>query len=258
MKIQTYRQNKFTAIPNEALRDKRLSLKARGLLAYCLSLPDTWDFSIEGLAVTTGAGVDAIRTGVKELEKAGYLIRHRARTANGRYGAMEYSLYDTPQEVGNDPSEETPTLENPTSENPMQENPRQIKTIYNKDYNNKKIEREDRSNSVVGKAKILDTAQAALQEQGFERFWNAYPRKVSKPTARIAWNSLEVSEKLYDRIMDAVAKYMRTRQWQDVNYIPYPETFLQDERWEDDIPDEQKQDFTWGDAFDALKLEEET
>ena len=110
----------------------------------------------------------------------------------------------------------------------------------------------------MGKAKILDTAQATLQEQGFERFWNAYPRKVSKPTARIAWNSLEVSEKLYDRIMGAVEKYMRTRQWQDVNYIPYPETFLQDERWEDDIPDEQKQDFTWGDAFDALKLEEET
>ena len=139
MKIQTYRQNKFTAIPNEALRDKRLSLKARGLLAYCLSLPDTWDFSIEGLAVTTGAGVDAIRTGVKELEKAGYLIRHRARTTNGRYGVMEYSLYDTPQEAKNKPSEETPTLENPTLENPMQENPRQIKTIYNKDYNNKKI-----------------------------------------------------------------------------------------------------------------------
>lgn len=258
MKIQTYRRNKFTAIPNEALRDKRLSLKARGLLAYCLSLPDTWDFSIEGLAVTTGAGVDAIRTGVKELEKAGYLIRHRERKQDGRYGAMEYSLYDTPQEVKNEPKEDVPTSENPTLDNSMQANPRQIKTIYKKNYNNKKIEREDTPSS-ISQGKILNTAQATLQEQGFERFWNKYPRKVSKPTARIAWNSLEVSEKLYDRIMGAVEKYMRTRQWQDVNYIPYPETFLQDERWEDDIPDEQKQDdFTWGDAFDALKLEERT
>lgn len=256
MKIQTYRRNKFTAIPNEALRDKRLSLKARGLLAYCLSLPDTWDFSIEGLAVTTGAGVDAIRTGVKELEKAGYLIRHRERKQDGRYGAMEYSLYDTPQEVKTEPKKDVPTLENPTLDNSMQANPRQIKTIYKKNYNNKKIEREDTPSS-ISQGKILNTAQATLQEQGFERFWNKYPRKVSKPTARIAWNSLEVSEKLYDRIMGAVEKYMRTRQWQDVNYIPYPETFLQDERWEDDIPDE-GQDFTWSDAFESLELEGET
>lgn len=92
---------------------------------------------------------------------------------------------------------------------------------------------------------LLTKAQADMQEQAFERFWNAYPRKVSKPTARIAWRNLPVKVQLYDKIMDALERYKRTHQWRDANFIPYPETFLQDERWEDDIvePTEQAEPF---------------
>lgn len=108
---------------------------------------------------------------------------------------------------------------------------------------------------------FITNAQADMQEQAFEQFWNAYPRKVSKPTARTAWRALPVKVQLYDKIMAALERYKRTQQWRDANYIPYPETFLQDERWEDDIiePVERGKPKAsgdmWGNAYKELSKE---
>lgn len=76
------------------------------------------------------------------------------------------------------------------------------------------------------------------KEKGFERFWELYPSKRKKPVARIAWMNMRVhSEGQYALINAAVERYKKTNQWQEENgrYIPDPDTFLQDERWTDEI-----------------------
>lgn len=69
----------YTVMSNEHLRNRDLSLKAKGLLSQMLSLPEEWDYSVEGLSRINREGVDAIRTGVRELEEHGYLERRRLR-----------------------------------------------------------------------------------------------------------------------------------------------------------------------------------
>lgn len=76
------------------------------------------------------------------------------------------------------------------------------------------------------------------KEKGFERFWELYPSKRKKPVARIAWMNMRIhSEEQYALINAAVERYKKTNQWQEENgrYIPDPDTFLQDERWTDEI-----------------------
>ena len=88
---------------------------------------------------------------------------------------------------------------------------------------------------------------------GFNKFWDMYPRKVQRPLAWIAWQSLTVSKALYKEIYRAVEKYKKTKQWKDKNYIPYPATFLQDERWKDEIvEDTDSGGNVWGNAFDSV------
>ena len=67
----------YTVMSNHHLRNKNLSLKAKGLLSQMLSLPDDWDYTLKGLAAINKESVDAIRTAIWELEDAGYVVRTR-------------------------------------------------------------------------------------------------------------------------------------------------------------------------------------
>ena len=86
----------YTTMSNYHLRDKNLSLKAKGLLSQMLSLPEDWDYTLKGLSVINKEKVDAIRTAVNELEKAGYIIRDRERDEKGQLGKMEYLIREIP------------------------------------------------------------------------------------------------------------------------------------------------------------------
>ena len=96
----------FTVMANHHLRDKNLSLKAKGLLSMFLSLPETWSYSIKGLARICKEGVDAIRTALKELIQAGYVVCSRKRNAMGQLKEAEYMIYEKPQAVVQPESEE--------------------------------------------------------------------------------------------------------------------------------------------------------
>lgn len=69
----------YTTISNYHLRDKGLSLKAKGLLTLILALPEDWNFTIRGLSAICKEGAESIGTALKELEKGGYLVRKRVR-----------------------------------------------------------------------------------------------------------------------------------------------------------------------------------
>ena len=84
----------YTPMSNHHLRDIDLSLKAKGLLSLMLSLPDDWDYSAKGLATLCQEGRDSVESGLKELEREGYLLRRRIRSPNGCFGQIQYEIYE--------------------------------------------------------------------------------------------------------------------------------------------------------------------
>lgn len=110
----------YTVMSNHHLKNKNLTLKAKGLLSVMLSLPETWDYTLKGLAIINREGVDAIREAVRELEKAGYIVRTRVRNAKGQLTGTEYVIYEQPQAPQVDESEQ-PVSDQPTSEKPVLE-----------------------------------------------------------------------------------------------------------------------------------------
>lgn len=121
----------YTVMANHHLKNRELTLKAKGLMSVMLSLPDNWDYTLVGLSRISREGVDAIREAIKELEHAGYVIRSRIRNEKGQLTDTEYVIYEQPRvpEVAADhqqpdsPALDKPALENPTLEHPVLESP---------------------------------------------------------------------------------------------------------------------------------------
>ena len=105
------RNKGYTVMSNHHLRNKELSLKAKGLLSQMLSLPEDWDYTLKGLSLINREKIDAIREAIKELERAGYIVRSRERDEKGRLRGTDYIIYEQP------PNLDLPTLENPTQLN---------------------------------------------------------------------------------------------------------------------------------------------
>ena len=91
------RNTGYTVMSNHHLRNKELSLKAKGLLSQMLSLPEDWDYTLSGLSYINRESIDAIRTAIWELEKAGYITRRQGRDDKGKMTAIEYTIYEQPQ-----------------------------------------------------------------------------------------------------------------------------------------------------------------
>ena len=86
------RNTGYTVMSNHHLRNKELTLKAKGLLSQMLSLPEDWDYTLAGLSYINRESIDAIRTAVWELEKAGYITRRQGRDEKGKMTAIEYTM----------------------------------------------------------------------------------------------------------------------------------------------------------------------
>lgn len=124
----TFRVNKtrdYTILSNYHLRDKKLSLKAKGLLSLLLSLPDDWDYSVAGLTTLTLDCKHSISSGLKELETYGYLVRTQKFKANGLFDGYIYDVYEQP-------FTENPSTDNASTDNPLTGN----STQHNKDIRN--------------------------------------------------------------------------------------------------------------------------
>lgn len=112
--MSTYRINKsgkrappFTRIVNTSLQDARLSFKARGLLAYMLTKPDSFRFYLDELIKHTSEGKDSVRAGLKELESFGYIRRYVLKDGRGKIMSWEIDVIECPESG-------FPVVENPT------------------------------------------------------------------------------------------------------------------------------------------------
>ena len=127
--MSVFRVNKnknYTCISNECLKDKELSLKAKGLLVLMLSLPDTWDYSIEGLTAICSECKNTIVSILKELEQNGYLVRTKVRNEKGQFIDTCYDIYESKNDDDRKPKK--PYMDNQDMENPYMENQPQLNT----------------------------------------------------------------------------------------------------------------------------------
>ena len=88
--IRVEKNKNYTTMSNYHLRDKELSLKAKGLLSVMLSLPDTWDYSIAGLASICKEGMESIKNTLKELKDHDYLVVTKCLPSKENDGKISY------------------------------------------------------------------------------------------------------------------------------------------------------------------------
>ena len=219
----------YTTMSNYHLRDNTISFKAKGLLSMFLSLPKNWSYSVSGLAAISKEGKDGILSGLKELEAAGYLERHRYRSDRGRLGDSEYVIYEVPHHLRlktispnpdfpdlENPALEKPALEKPTQENPAQEDPPQInKEVISKDkkITDQQIERESTSPrhryGLYQNVLLSDTDLQFLREQ----FPNDYTARIDRLSEYMA-----SSGRTYKNHLATIRRWARKDTQQDNAY----------------------------------------
>lgn len=187
-KYITKKEKGFVQIPNSILSDSNISLKAKTVLAIMLSLPDNWDFSIEGISGKCKESKDCIAKAVNELIDAGYVIRTKTRGADGRITKWEYEVYEEPcktieqsneepcgkipdtalshQEI---PEEDYPEQDFPELDNPSVETKDTYNTIINKKENNNILFNNIQSNPIPSKRKLrFDMSEIELKRYAVE------------------------------------------------------------------------------------------
>jgi hypothetical protein len=242
--FRTEKVSDYAVIAKHHLKNKALSYKAKGLMTFMLSVPEDWDYSLFGLSTLSSDGIDGVRSGIKELEKHGYLTRRRLRDDGGKLGDIEYTIHEIPKiPTGGEPSgssreppskPNTPTLVLPTLENPTQCINKLLSnnSLSNNKPNNKKtkpvcLSAASADSEKIGQLSLDDTdcqnQQAerltvktargtgkpeyhamTLVEQLFVSFWQQYPRKAGKKAAKKAWMDIKPDEALFLTIMEAL------------------------------------------------------
>lgn len=119
--MRVHKNANYTIMSNHHFKEKKMSLKAKGLLSLMLSLPDDWDYSINGLVTLSKDGRDSVMTALQELEKFGYLCRTQLTNEKGHFAGYDYDIFECPQVV-------QPNSENPNMEKPKKENQEQLNT----------------------------------------------------------------------------------------------------------------------------------
>jgi hypothetical protein len=248
-------RNGFTVLPNRTLRDNRLSLKTRAILAIMFSLPEDWDYTVAGLSTICGAGRDAVRSALRELETYGYLTRVQQHDAAGHFSRNEYIVADEPAQnedapLPENPSTDEPSAGEPLTDEPVTENP----TQQNKDCTKPPYgpptppEGGGDSRCAAGimtsrgdggprkkAARRRDAPKSApdWKPERFAGFWKYYPRGEDKQAAIRAWDRLQPSDDLIDQIAAALVRQAASESWQAGVGIPYASTWLNHQRWTD-------------------------
>lgn len=223
----------YTVISNETL-NSGLSFPALGLLAHLLSKPENWTVSVGALVRLVErserpTGRDGVYALLRELIAAGYVTREQIRDDSGRMGKTDYVVYDMPQahqEHTLPCADEADTDDRHTPE-PHEADPYADETTQQSNYNNK----------ILIHTKPQPPAERECDTDAFEGFWSAYPRKVGKAAARKAWTvALKggATPAVIAAGLNACNDIWPGRSSPEARFIPYPATWLNQGRWQDD------------------------
>jgi hypothetical protein len=207
-------EGRFTQFPNQWARDNRIGYRAKGLLTLLMSHTDGWRISLQSLATNSPDGITAIRTAVQELEDAGYLTRQLLRNDKAQVEASEWILSDPFETPENNFTLENLTSGNLTSGNLTSGN----LTLKNTNIKNTSIKENNKQQS---------------SDFEFELFWKTYPRRIGKGSAKSAFEKATTKTDAAT-ILQATQDYANSNALPDLQFIPHPSTWLNQERWNDD------------------------
>lgn len=142
MSIFKINKNKdYTVMSNYHLKDKKLSLKSKGLLSVMLSLPDNWDYTLNGLTSILKDGIDSVRSGLNELKDNGYLTVSKKMPNETKTGRIEYeyNIFEIPKQEYEKQGIEFLGVEKQELENPIQLNTKELNTKELKEIDNNKL-----------------------------------------------------------------------------------------------------------------------
>ena len=157
--MRVHKNSNFTVMSNYHFKEKKMSLKAKGLLSLMLSLPEEWDYSVSGLATLSKDGKDSVMSALSELEKFGYLNRTRLTNEKGQFAGIEYNIYEEPQRekpISANPISAKSIEENPISEKPAQLNTNSINHLKNELSNELNKEEMDSLLMAVGNTELIE------------------------------------------------------------------------------------------------------
>ena len=203
-KVARRKTSKYTTISNFFLRDKNLSLKAKGFLTVIMALPDDWDFSIKGICSILKEGKSAIYGVVQELKENRYCKTTPSRDEKGLILGLDYVFYEEPYEE--EPNKEEQQQDNPHSENRDMDNMPQLNTKDDKEKNiTKDLPKKE------GKDKSFPKKDANADVNEFvDRMYALYPAKCPK-----RGTSLGKSEKDKGRIKSLLKTYSES----DIEFV---------------------------------------
>ena len=201
----------FTTLPNEAIRDPRLSFEATGLLTLMLSLPDDWEIHKSWLEKQKiGCGRDKLTRIMNELIDCGYVVRKARQDEKGKMNGVDWFVYSTDQ------------LKNRITENPSDGKPVTTKEI---DIQKKELNK--------------DIAQSDLVGEAFGHFWsNMKLVKKSKKSALAAFKKLTKDKSKTPMewatlLINDIQNRINANQF-GIDKL-HPSTYLNGQRWEDEI-----------------------
>lgn len=141
--IRVHKNENYTVLSNYHFKEKRMSLKAKGLLSLMLSLPENWDYSVAGLVTLSKDGKDSVNAALKELEAFGYLKRTQTTDESGKFSGYDYEIFENPSTVS--PFAENPSTAKPTTGKPQQLSKKESNTKKSKTKKlNTEVEEEER------------------------------------------------------------------------------------------------------------------
>lgn len=213
-------EGNFYLLNKSISEDARLSWAARGLLVFLLGKPDHWEISVAHLRAETGesakpTGRDGVYALLQELISAGYVQRHQGRLPNGLLGEINYLVSESPLPA-------QPFTASPDTAQPYPANPTLVS-----------IEGKQVLNSASTEKPLCKSDPL----EGFDQFWKLYPNKKGRKDAIKAWTKLNPDDHLRQTLITALGKQRVSRDWtkDGGQFIPMAATWLNGERWEDEL-----------------------
>ena len=236
--MTVFRVNKdenYTTISNYHIKDKRISLKAKGLLTQMLSLPENWDYSIKGLIAINKENEIAIKSALNELKDYRYLIITKKLPDETESGRIEYvyDVYEKPKQEVQKQGVDFLGVEFLGVENQVQLN------TNNKNTNNK-----------------INNNKKEIYKESFEEIWKMYPNKKGKTSAFKSFDKALKEGISIETIIDGIERYNQYIELEkiDIKYVKNGSTWFNQRCWEDDYTIKRK--LTTKDIASKINVEE--
>ncbi|MDC7224222.1 MAG: hypothetical protein PQJ60_10810 [Spirochaetales bacterium] len=213
MIVRAEKTKNYTVIANEVFTREDLSAKAKGLYGYLMTRPDDWKIYKSDLHKRFKDGRDSINGAFRELSEAGYITKEALRKEDGTFDGWGFTLHETVKKQENPKDGKPVSRKDQTTGNPQLPI-----TEFNQDTDYK-------PNTNI------------QTDKGFEAFWEAYPRKVNKKRASSAYRNAKNLPPIEEHL-EILEVWKRSDSWKkdEGKFIPHPTTWLNGERWADELP----------------------